>query len=289
MMPLLMHKSYTKHLKGISELILKFFPRFSLTLKKTDVTAEPRDYISGCIVTSFLSGVFFFVLLFILHFFVNAETFSAALAKSLPLGVGVFLVFLVFLLFYINILAGKKAEQIEKSLVFALKDLLLQVSSSVSLYDAMINLSKSRYGQVSKEFEKAVRFINTGMPVEKALVKMASESKSDYLRRTIWQLINTLKAGASLKSAVQTIIAELTINQRDKISSYARELNLWTLLYMLFAVAIPTIGAVMLVILGSFVGFSITQTTFISFIIICFFIQISLIGLMKARRPIVQF
>ena len=286
---IIINKKVAKALQSISIHLLKFVPGFKEDIQRTDVEEKPADYISGCLFTAFISGCFFFILLFFLNYFINAKTFSEAFRSSLGIGLGIFFLFSFFLIFYIKILAGKKAEQIEKNLIFSLKDLLLQISSSVSLYDAMVNLSKSKYGQVSKEFDKVVRLINTGMPMEEALNRMAKESKSEYLRRTVWQLINTLKAGASLKTAVQTIIAELTLNQRDKIIAYARELNLWTLLYMLFAVAVPTIGAVMLVILGSFVGFSITKTTFVSFIFICFFVQLSLIGLMKARRPIVQF
>lgn len=286
---IILNKRVSKNLKGFSNFVLKVIPSLKEDVSKTDIDVSPEDYISGSFFTSFIFGFFIFSVVFILNYFVKAETLLDSFKSGFSTGIGLFVFFFAFFIYYIKILSGKKAEQVEKSLIFALKDLLLQITSSVPLYDAMINLSKAKYGQVSKEFEKTVRLINTGMPVEKALMKMASQTKSEYLRRTVWQLVNTLKAGASLKVAIQTIVDELTVNQRDKIRSYARELNLWTLLYMLFAVAVPTIGAVMLVILGSFVGFSITQTTFISFIFICFFIQLALIGLMKARRPIVQF
>jgi len=286
---IIQNKNINRFLQGISNNILRFMPGLEAEIKKTDVEYSPSDYISGTIFTSFTLSLFFGFLLFFLNYFLKAKIFIEAFRSGFGIGLGIFFASTFFLIFYIKILSGKKAEEVEKSLIFALKDLLLQVSSGVSLFDAMVNLSKSRYGQVSKEFEKVVQLVNTGMPLEKALERMALETKSEYLKRTVWQLMNTLKAGASLKSAIQTIIIELTSNQREKILGYARELNLWTLLYMLFAVAIPTIGAVMLVILGSFVGFSITKTTFISFIFICFFVQLSLIGLMKTRRPVVQF
>ena len=88
---------------------------------------------------------------------------------------------------------------------------------------------------------------------------------------------------------LQAIISDLDTEQKSKIMSYSRELNLWSLVYMLFAVAIPTIGSTMLVILSTFAGFGISQQIFITFLVICFFIQFFLMNFVKVRRPIVQF
>src|SRR3989344_1345744 len=214
---IIQNKNINRFLQGISNNILRFMPGLEAEIKKTDVEYSPSDYISGTIFTSFTLSLFFGFLLFFLNYFLKAKIFIEAFRSGFGIGLGIFFASTFFLIFYIKILSGKKAEEVEKSLIFALKDLLLQVSSGVSLFDAMVNLSKSRYGQVSKEFEKVVQLVNTGMPLEKALERMALETKSEYLKRTVWQLMNTLKAGASLKSAIQTIIQELTLNQREKI------------------------------------------------------------------------
>jgi flagellar protein FlaJ len=199
-----------------------------------------------------------------------------------------FLLFLIVLARYPRVLAGKKAEQLDKNLIFALKDLSLQVSSGVSLYNALVNVSNSGYGLVSREFGKAAKSVYAGVPMNTALENMAIESKSEYLRKTIWQLVNTLKAGASLKGALQSIIRDLTSDQRAKISSYAKELGLWSLVYMLFAVAIPTIGATMMIVLSSFAGIGITKGIFILFLAITLVVQYILIGLIRTRRPMVH-
>ena len=116
-------------------------------------------------------------------------------------------------------------ELLEKNLIFALKDLLLQVTSGVSLYNGLVNISKSNYGEVSKEFERLAKKINGGVPTERALEELSIETKSDYLKRATWQLTNTIKAGADLKESLKVIIAELTNSQKTKISDYAKELN----------------------------------------------------------------
>ncbi len=278
----------SKPLVGLGSLTAKLYPGLEYDLKECEIQETPGRYVAASFVTGFAVFIVFFSLLFYVNNFKGKSAAESAL-YGLAAGVFMFLLFLVLLLRYPSILAMKKAELVDKNLVFALKDLLLHVSSGVSLYNAMVNVSKANYGEASREFDIAVRAINTGTPMEKALENMAASSKSEYLRKTIWQLVNTMKAGASVKGALKTITDELTLSQRSKIRSYAYELNLWSLLYMLFAVAIPTIGATMMVILSSFAGFRITPASFIVFIVLTFLVQIILIGFIQSRRPIVQF
>ena len=58
--------------------------------------------------------------------------------------------------------------------------------------------------------------------MNKALEKIALESKSEYLRKTVWQIVNSLRAGASLKGTLKEIINSLTLDQRIKINNYAK-------------------------------------------------------------------
>ncbi len=279
----------SRPLLGVSSKLAKLFPGLKYDLEQTDIKLNEKEFIAYSLANCLFYFLLFYALLFVLSFTIQGKTLENALLTSLIYSLIIFMLISVALIRYPKIIAGKKAEQIDRHLVFALKDLLLQISSGVSLYNAMINVSKAGYGQVSVEFDKVAKDINSGMAMDKALEKMAIASKSEFLRRTIWQLINTLKAGASLKGALRTLIDGLTIDQRSKIKDYARELNLWSLIYMLFAVAIPTIGATLMVILSSFAGFGISQGMFILFIVICFIIQYILVGFVKARRPVVNF
>jgi archaeal flagellar protein FlaJ len=270
--------------RHFSQKLAKIFHSLQFDLQESDIGLSANEYIGHSLVNSiFIFFVFWsvFTVLFLVQ-----QTGSALLSIAYS-GI-IFIIIFYTLLRYPAILAGKKAELIDKHLIFALKDLLLQVSSGVSLYNALVNIAKGGYGQASKEFEKVARAVNTGTPIEKALEKMAIESKSEFLRRTTWQLINTLKAGASVKGALSTIIESLTMDQRDRIRNYARELNLWSLLYLLFAVVIPSLGATMLVILASFAGFGVTKGIFVIFIGFSFAIQLILIGFVKTRRPMVS-
>lgn len=279
-------KGLIKPFIGLGERISKFMPELKHDLEESDIELSVSEYIAHSLANSLVFFILFFGLLLFLYRMQGKGIYSS-LVQSFAYALFIFAIILYILLRYPKIMAGKKAEIIDKYLVFALKDLKLQVCSGVPFYNALVNVSKAGYGQASLEIEKAARAINTGTPTSNALEKMALESKSEFLRRTTWQIINTLKAGSSLRGALNTIIRNLTLDQRDRIKRYSNELNLWVLMYMLFAVAIPTIGATLLVILSGFAGFGVTKQFFIVFIVICFVIQVILIGFVKTRRPVV--
>jgi flagellar protein FlaJ len=289
MVPLDLAKKLSFPFLGISFRLKKFLPALPQELQAAEIDMDDYEYIAISIVNIFFFYLLFFGLLFVLSYQIQLKPLPKALAEAALYAVGIGLLITFALIRYPSIMAGKRAEQINKNLIFALRDLLMQISSGISLYNGFVNVSKAGYGLVSEEFEKVAKAINTGSPVDEALKMMAIGTKSDYLKRITWQIVSTIKAGSSLKGALRAVVRELTREQKTMIRDYAHELNLWSLIYMLFAVAVPTIGAVMLVILSSFAGMGINNTLFIGFIVLCFLIQYVLIGFIKARRPVVQF
>ncbi|MBI2548669.1 type II secretion system F family protein [Candidatus Woesearchaeota archaeon] len=280
-------KTLGKPWKGFGYVLAKRFPQIEQWLSKTPLSVNAPTYI----LFSLCNALFIFFCSFAIFFFLRYYQLHQSVIASVVIAFLVALFFsflvLVVLFYYPKILAGKKAEQIDKSLTFALKDLLLQIHAGVPLYDALVNIAKAKYGLVSEEFARVVKSINSGKSIAEALEDLALTSESEFLRRTIWQLVNTMKAGASLQGALHSVIDGLTSNQRSSIKSYAQELNLWSLLYLLFAVAVPTIGTTLLIILSSFAGFGVTPVFFLMFIGLTFVIQIILIGFVKTRRPII--
>lgn len=257
-------------------------------MKESGLDIQPGEYIA----LSLVNALVFFLVLFPVFswvFLIRLGLLTQALAMGFSVGFGIAFMFFMVFARYPKIIAGKKGERIDKSLVFVLKDMMLQITSGVSLYNSMINIANSNYGEVSQEFEKSVKRIDSGMSIDKALEELALESKSEYLRRTVWLILSTLRAGASLKGALGTIINDLTMDQHSKIRSYAQELNMWSLIYMLFAVAIPTIGITFMIILSSFAGMGINEVSLLMFISLSVMVQFVMIGFVKSRRPLVEF
>jgi flagellar protein FlaJ len=201
-------------------------------------------------------------------------------------GVLVFFIFFSFFMYYPRVLARKLVEEVDKDLVYALKDLLLQISSGVPLFDAMVNISKSGYGTISKEFRRTVQEINAGEMQELALEKMALRTESEFLRRTIRQMLTAFKSGASLQAALKSVVKNLQQYQYSQMKSYTYELNLWVLLFIIISVAVPSLGITLLVVLSTFGGISVNESFIITLVGFCILCEIALVEFIKSRRPV---
>ena len=94
-----------------------------------------------------------------------------------------------------------------------------------------------------------------------------------------------MQSGASLQTALNSVVAVLLGYQFRSIKDYAAELNLWLMLYLLLAAAVPTLGITFLVILSSMSGTSIGQGHIYGAIAGSFLFQAMLIGFIKTRVP----
>lgn len=273
--------------RGLSNRISRIVPGLVYDVELAELNKDSSEYVSEVLINTFFYFLIFLSLLVFLYL-TQEKTILESFQKSVLYSILIFFMLLFTFFRYPKIIAGKKAEIVDKNLIFALKDLHLQVSSGITLYNGLVNVAKGGYGKTSKEFEKVAKDISVGIPTDKALEKMALHSRSDFLRRTTWQLINTLKAGASLEFALKSLIKDLLVERRNKIKSYIAELNLWILIYMFFSVIIPSIGITLLIVLSTFIGSTPSNLFFIVFIIVCLIVQGIIIGFIKTRRPVVH-
>ena len=296
------------YLRGFTFRLKSLIPGLESNIAKTNLRLSAEDYLGLSILNGTVYLLTFFLILSILPFvsslqdfsiswqagitsatithFPSKENFTAAwTALKYASALGVFLLIILFM--YPRILAQKKAEDIDRNLIFALKEVSLQIQASVPLYNALLNVSRENYGEVSSELALVARDIHAGRSMPQALEEAALRTNSDFLKKVSWQVVNTIRAGANLKAALQVVIDDLMEEQKRKIKDYTQELNVWTLIYLLFAVAIPSIGSTIFIVLSSFAGIGLTEGMFIFFLTACIFVQIALIGLIKSRRPTV--
>jgi archaeal flagellar protein FlaJ len=198
-----------------------------------------------------------------------------------------FFLLLALFLFYPAILVRKCVESIDRDLVYALKDLQIQISSGVSLFEAMKNLSGSEHGFVSEEFRNVVQDINAGEAQDVALEKLALKTESEFMKKTIWQIVIALRSGASLQGTVKNLVDNMRQYQSAKVKSYTQEMNLWILLYLIVAIAIPSLGATLITVLSSFSSGQMREPVFLALLAACFLGQYAIIKYVKLSRPLV--
>ncbi len=120
---------------------------------------------------------------------------------------------------YPKILADKQQKGIERNLLAAMEDMLIQLSSGVPLFTILVNVSASGYGQLSLEFKKAVKKINAGFPQIEVIEELGKKNHSILFRKALWQISNGMKAGSNITEVVRDIIHSLNEEQFETLSS----------------------------------------------------------------------
>ena len=296
---------YAERFSGIGDRIAGIlFPGLNYDLEIVESDLKTGEYIIASLLNALVWALLVLVLTTLLLYArhlvtpqdfaegtVSVSAFIALLVKQkiafLPPFATLVLVFFFFTR-YPRIQAGKMVESVDRDLIYALKDLLVQINSGVSLYNAMHNVARSGYGKVSEEFGIVVQDINAGEAQDKALGKMAMRTESDFLRRTIWQIVTALKSGASLQNALSSVLMALRQFQSQSVKAYSQELNLWVLIFIISAVAIPSLGVTLLVILSTFGGVGVNEYFIMGLLAVCFFVEFVLIRFVKLRRPVLR-
>jgi pilus assembly protein TadC len=251
-------------------------------LRQADFKVELTEYVGLAVFAAFFWAALMFPL-----FFVISQRFAPELSLTLGLGVaGSFaLLSFVYIVMYPRLIVLRKIKEMEKNLLYAIRQLTVQVKSGVPLFDALVSLSEQDYGLLSEEIKDCVKKISAGWSSSDALDDLALRNPSPYFRRTIWQLTNAMRAGVELGDVLESMLSALIAEHRVAIRSYGSQLNPLVMLYMMLGVLIPSMGVTFLFILSSFTGLPISEVLFWLVLGVLAVFQFSFIGLVKGRRP----
>jgi flagellar protein FlaJ len=268
----------------ISSRIVKFNPFLAQKLVQAEIGLKDREYLAIAIFSSF----FWFLLIFstfnILGFVSGRNLFSLSFTFSFLISAVVFF----YISFYPSLLLSRKDRDVERNLLFAIRHLFIQVRSGVSLFDALVSVSKGNYGSVSEEFEKCVKEIATGKEETQALEELAFRVPNVGFKRVVWQIVNSMRAGGDVGSTLNMIAHNLSEEQKVKIRKYGSQLSPLALIYLMSTVILPTLGITFLIVFSTFAGFQIPDTVFYLILFTVVVFQVMLIGLTKSRRPSVE-
>jgi flagellar protein FlaJ len=255
-------KKLSKYFYVFGDPISKRVPGLKADLAQAKIDLDLREYLSIVLITAMFYLFLFLFLLIFLSLILNINLFPINLL--LPV-VAAALMF-VSGLFYPRVVARRRMRQLEKNLVPALRHLLIEVKSGVPLFNAMAGITKG-YGEVS-ELNAAVK-----------------RNPSFSFRRGIWQISNAITSGADVGDALEAIIEDLTKEQVTSIRRYGQELNPWTLIYMVAAVIIPSLGVTFLVVISAFSGAVIPKIIYPLIVAELLGFQIFFMNFVKSKRP----
>ncbi len=278
----------SKSFIGIAQRLEKLVPNLEWNLERAGIHVDPLVYISIVVYIAFSVGLATFAGIALPAYMMNK------IETGLPLAVITSVALSVFMVFYMLIMPKakikKRAALIERNLGYALKDLEIQTGAGIPIFDAIVHVANGGYGECSEEFQQVIRRVESGDSVIKALDEVGMHTASPFLRRIIWQIVNSMYAGSDVSVALKSISDDLTKEKETRIKSYGQEMNLWSLMYMLMVIVLPSQGITLLIILSSLVNIfeSLDKTLIFGGILVFMFIfQFMLIGIIKNKRPIV--
>ncbi|MFH1585153.1 MAG: type II secretion system F family protein [archaeon] len=258
--------------------------KLDIYLRDSGEDISRRQYLSICY-RSFLLNLLIFSVL--------ATSALGVIRVNYFFYIGVASAFLIsgFVLFnqinYPRIFNVNKSRDLEKNLISVLQDMLVQLNSGVPIFNILLNISNSDYGEVSGEFKKITKEINSGVPQIEALESHGKINNSIYFKRILWQISNGMRAGSDMTAVIEESVRNLNDEQSIQIQSYGSKLNPIVMFYMLIAIVLPSLGITFLIIIASILGLpkGIVQLIFMSIFGMVLFMQIMFLGLIKSRRP----
>ncbi|VVC00616.1 Type II secretion system (T2SS), protein F [uncultured archaeon] len=271
--------------KAIGTRIVPFYPSIRYDLRNVGLEVQPENY---CTIAFFSAAIWAIILTLFIGLMMSASPAVPAPVKLLLPLLGfivVFLFFLVMHLIYPKIIAGNIAAKIDRELIFAMRDMLIQISSGIPLFTVIENLGNSNYEYVSAEFRHVAANVKGGGALLDELENMAIRTQSEYLKKVSWQLVTAIRAGADLTATLKGIVKLLVDYQFGLSKSFNAELNFIILIYLMLAAVLPTIGTTILVIFSVFGLLGVTPEVFGAIIGVSFLGQLGIIGYVKMKRP----
>ncbi len=186
-----------------------------------------------------------------------------------------------------EIRAKRRVRKLEKELPYALRHILIEVDSGISLYQAMVAVSDD-YGEASEEFRTIVKDINAGVSEIEALEQAVLRNPSLQFRRSLWQMINALKSGSDISQTLESLVDAIMEQQILEVQKYGKSLNPFTLMYLMIAVILPSLGVTFLMVLSTFTGMSVPNTIFYMILAGLVLFQLLFINIIKSKRPEVK-
>lgn len=255
-----------------------------ILLRNLDVSINREEYL-GIVLHFFLNMLVFCSVILSLMFFIMKVPYFFLV------GTGLGFIFASFnavsQLIYPKVFEARKQKEIDKNLIFALDDMLVQLSAGVPLFEIITNISNSNYGELSLEFKKIVKRISAGEPESKVINDVGKRNSSPFFRRTLWQISNGLNSGSNMMSIIKESVDNLNQEQMIQIQNYGNKLNPLIMMYMLISVIVPALSVSFMTVVISMMGLDGTMAKgmFISLFVFVVFFQIMFLGLIRSRRP----
>ncbi|MAG47252.1 hypothetical protein CL617_01485 [archaeon] len=257
------------------------FPELKLELIQTNIKKTPEEFVKSSFTLALIATI---VLIFVLVLVL------LKIDKSLVLALLALPVFFILFLFFIKspkVKAKKEIREIDKEIVYAGRFMLIELSSGIPLYGAMLNVSNV-YKKIGKHFRGVTDRVEIGKPMETAINEVIEITPSPNFRKMLWQILNSLKTGSNVSVTLKSILDQISKEQLLEIKAYGKKLNPMVMFYLMLAVIAPSLGVAMLSLLSSFIGLALDFNSLLGIGVGIAILQLTFLSAIKSSRPGVE-
>ncbi len=254
-------------------------------LKEQGVKSSLYEFVRNMLIAGIMLGIVIGATMIILFQHLGVAPPKNYLLGGMLGAVMAYMAFNMFLDFPTHKTAGR-SKNIERDILFAARDMIISLRSGMPLFNAITSISTG-YGDASAEFAKIVERVQIGMPLDEAIDQTVSESKSQSFRRIMLQASVSIRAGADVVSALQSVIDQLSQERIIELRRYGQRLNAIAMFYMLFGIILPSMGIAVVTILTTFIAVFTVNTTVLEFALVgIVFLQIVFLMMITGSRPV---
>jgi len=254
--------------------IAKSIPGLRFKLRQAGVFQEPEEYIKSILVTTFLLSIGIFFIFFF---------FTLSLWSLVVIPIGMPFLFMYFVKF-VDVKIEKIKKKIDEEIIFAGRFLIIGLESGVPIHKIFEDMEKN-YEYVGFYFGEILNKVYLGTSMEDAVSDTLNDSPSPNLRRILWQVMNSLKTGTEVGTALNSVIDQIVREQAISVQEYGKKLNPLAMFYMTISIIVPSLGITMLVILATFIGLKVTMPVLLVLAMMIAFVQFMFLSLVRSSRP----
>jgi pilus assembly protein TadC len=269
---------FNQSLEKFVESLTKRFTYLKHNLAQASMAIKAEDFVkknlkNSLIIALTLSLSAFFILI--------KKDYSLFLI--IPIFIVFYLLSFLFLMNTPKAVAAKKVREIDYEITYAGRFLLIELSAGVPLFDAIKNVSLN-FEFIGKHFKEIIQRVEYGKPIEQALNEIMEITPSDNFRKMIFTIVNSLRTGADVSTALQSVIEQISKEKLIKIKEYGKKLNPIVMFYLIIAVIATSLGIAVLTLLSSFLGLSFNLSSLLGMSFGIALIQLVFISIVDSLR-----
>lgn len=258
----------------LSKIVARQFPDLKLKIAQARMPDSPEYYVKKTSFTATFLAVAICLILF-------AFTKNALLFLGFPIFYGIAFFYFIH---YADAKIARIKREVSKEIIFAGRFLIIELESGVPAYEAFQHIAQN-YETIGKYFSEIVQRVDLGTPLEEALNEAVQLAPSNDLRRIFWQILNSMKTGSEVASALNNVFDQIVREQQISVKEYGRKLNPIAMFYMMMAIIVPSLGTIMLIVLSTFVGFEMNAVFFGILIGMNLIVQFMFLAIIRTQRP----